>query len=63
MVTNLPQILPAARSRFEEYRDLLDSYSRGNMPYEEFAARVRRRQQGVDEGHDPGEEGDDFDYD
>jgi hypothetical protein len=63
IVTNLPQILPEARSRFEEYRDLLDSYARGNMPYEEFAARVRRRQQGVEEDHDPGEEEDDFDYD
>ena len=34
-----------------------------NTAYEEFAARVRRRQQGVDEGHDPEEEGDYFDYD
>jgi hypothetical protein len=63
MVTNLPKILPEARSRFEENRDLLDAYARGNMTYEEFAARVRRRQQGVEEGHDPEEDGADFDYD
>jgi hypothetical protein len=63
IVTNLPQILPEARSRFERYRDLLDAYARGDMSYEEFAARVRRRQQGVDEDHDPGLETDDFDYD
>ncbi len=63
MVTNLPKVLPAARARFEEYRDLLDAYARGPMPYEEFAARVRRRQQGVEEGHDPGDEESEFDYD
>lgn len=62
LCTNLPRVLPDARSRFDQYRDLLDSYARGDMPYEEFAARVRRRQQGVDEDHDPKEE-DDFDYD
>jgi hypothetical protein len=62
LVTNLPKVLPEARSRFEQHRDLLDAYARGNMPYEEFAARVRRRQKGVDEDHDPEEEGDDFDY-
>ena len=63
IVTNLPQILPGARSRFEEYRDLLNSFASADMPYEEFAARVRRRQQGVDEDHDPGDEIEDFDYD
>jgi hypothetical protein len=30
------------------------------MPYEEFAARVRRRQKGVDEDHDPAEEDSDY---
>jgi hypothetical protein len=62
LVTNLPKILPAARSRFEGHRDLLEAYARGNMPYKEFAARIRRRQKGVDEDHDLEEEGDDFDY-
>jgi len=62
--TNLPKILPEARSRFDLYRDLLEAYARGNMPYEEFAARVRRRQLGVDEDHDdPDEESDTSDYD
>jgi hypothetical protein len=60
--TNLPRILPDARARFEDYRDLLDAYARGSMPYEEFAARVRRRQKGVEEDHDPGEAEDDLDY-
>ena len=63
MVINLPKILPGAKARFEKYRDLLDAYARGPMPYEEFAARVRRRQQGVEEGHDPAEDDGDFDYD
>jgi hypothetical protein len=58
---NLPRILPDARRRFEEYRDLLDSYSRNDMPYEEFAARVRRRQQGLEESYDPAEDADDSD--
>lgn len=61
--TNLPRVLPDARLRFEQYRDLLNSYAIGDMPYEEFAARVRRRQQGVDENSDPAKEADDFDYD
>jgi hypothetical protein len=33
------------------------------MTYEEFAARVRRRQLGVDEDRDPEDEAQDFDYD
>lgn len=63
MVANLPRILPDARARFEHHRDLLEAYARGDMPYEEFAARLRRRQKGVDEDHDPGDEFDYSDYD
>ena len=41
VTTTLPQILPEARKRFEEYKDLLDSFADG-MKYKEFAARARR---------------------
>ena len=48
----LPEELPAARDRFQNYSDLLESYALGDMPYVEFAARVRRREQGTTEDHD-----------
>ena len=51
VTTTLPQILPEARKRFEEYKDLLDDFASG-MDYEEFAARARRRSEGVDEDRD-----------
>ena len=51
VTTTLPQILPQARERFDEYKDLLDEFA-GSMSYEEFAARVRRRSDGVDEDKD-----------
>lgn len=46
---NLGQVLPDARARFEEYKDLMDNYANGGMPYEEFAARVKRRSRDEDE--------------
>ena len=55
---NLPKVLQDARGRFDQYRDLLERYARGTMPYEEFAARVRRRQKGIDEDHDPSDDED-----
>jgi hypothetical protein len=66
----LPQSESALAAQLREktllgYHDIRvgnDPDTRGSMPYEEFAARVRRRQQGVEEGHDPEEEFD-FDYD
>ena len=51
ITTNLPQKLPQARKRFEEYKDLLEDFAEG-MRYKEFAARVRRRSEGVDEDRD-----------
>jgi len=60
---DLPKILPNARSRFDRYRDLLEPYGRGDMPYEEFAARVRRRQLGVDEDSDTNDDSDQVDFD
>ena len=50
--TNLPSVLPAARERFEEYKDLLADFGDRTMEYKEFAARVRRRSQGTDEDSD-----------
>ncbi len=50
--SNLPQILPEARIRFEEYKDLVCGFVDEDMGYEEFAARVRRRSQGTSEDND-----------
>lgn len=50
--TNLPQVLPKARERFEEYKDLLGAFADHTMTYLEFAARVRRRSQGAYEDGD-----------
>ena len=50
--TNLPRVLPAARKRFDEFKDLLAAFASGEMPYEEFAARSRRRADGEDEDAD-----------
>ncbi len=48
----LPEDLPGARNRFGESRDLLERYAIGEMPYDEFAARIRRREQDTDEDSD-----------
>lgn len=50
--TNLPGVLPRARQAFEEYKDLLGSFAMRAIDYDEFAARVRRRSQGLDEDSD-----------
>jgi hypothetical protein len=46
---NLPKLLPTAREAFNDYKDLVRAYANGQMEYEEFAARVRRRTMGQDE--------------
>jgi hypothetical protein len=43
---NLLAVAPDARERFENYKDLLAAYASGELPYEGFAARVRRRELG-----------------
>ena len=53
---NLPDVLPRARQRFDVYKDLLAAYGTGNMGYQAFAARVRRRQSGTPEDYDDAEE-------
>ncbi len=48
----LPRTLNEQRQRFDEYRDLLQAFSSGDMHYAEFAARVRRRENGKSEDFD-----------
>ena len=48
----LPEELPGARERFDDYRDLLESFVFEGLPYKEFAARVRRRGRGTNEDYD-----------
>ena len=57
---NLPKVLPAARERFDDFKDLLEDFGNGEMGYDEFAARVRRREAGVDEDADWEEDEADF---
>ena len=49
---NLPRVLPGARERFDQYKDLLADFGDRTISYREFAARVRRRSQGADEDSD-----------
>lgn len=49
ITVNLPDIATEAREKFEDHKDLLEPYANGNMPYEEFAARVLRRDRGENE--------------
>ena len=49
---NLPRVLPAARERFDQYKDLLADFGDRAIQYKEFAARVRRRSQGANEDSD-----------
>ncbi|MEA2821501.1 MAG: hypothetical protein QOJ86_3505 [Bradyrhizobium sp.] len=52
LTVNLPSVLPASRAKFEAHKDLLTAYCHEGMPYEEFAARVRRRYDGTNEDGD-----------
>ena len=49
---DLPLLVAAQRPVFDEYKDLLKAFSTGEMPYKEFAARVRRRVNGTNEDAD-----------
>ncbi|MCH7750057.1 MAG: hypothetical protein IH939_18380, partial [Acidobacteria bacterium] len=49
---NLPEVLPSALEKFDEYKDLLAAFSAREMDYDEFAGRVRRRNQGLPEDAD-----------
>ena len=50
--TNLPNVLPRSREKFEYYKDLLGDFGSRAIAYEEFAARVRRRSEDTDEDND-----------
>lgn len=53
---NLPAVLPVARQKFEEFKDLLWGYANGEHSYKSFAARVKRRLRGETEdlpSHEP----------
>ena len=52
VTNNLLEILPEARVRFEEYKDLLEAFAYQNISYKAFSARVRRRSQGLYEEGD-----------
>ena len=52
VTNNLLEILPEARVRFEEYKDLLEAFAYQNISYKVFSARVRRRSQGLYEEGD-----------
>jgi hypothetical protein len=58
---NLLAVAEDAASRFEEYKDLLAGFVADDTGYEEFAARVRRRERGLNEDSD-WEEGDPADW-
>ena len=52
VTTNLPRILPEARYRFNDYKDLLAAFASHTISYQEFAGRVRRRSGGLYEDGD-----------
>ena len=52
IVTNLARVLPDARQRFDEFKDLVAEFAYGRIKYAEFAGRVRRRSQGLNEDSD-----------
>lgn len=49
---NLPSLADQSLSKLKAGQDLLEPFASGEMPYKEFAARVRRREQGVKEDND-----------
>lgn len=59
--SQLPSLLPEARERFDEYKDLLREFACREMSYEEFAGRSRRREEGLPEGFDQ-DDGHEFNY-
>jgi hypothetical protein len=46
---HLPQLLPDARERFDNFKDLLCGYANGESTYESFVARVKRQSCGEPE--------------
>jgi hypothetical protein len=50
--TTLPEIAADMRARYNEYQDLLWLWASSQLSYDEFAARIRRREAGQNEDHD-----------
>lgn len=48
----IPEELPNATEKFAAHKDLLAAYAFEEMPYTEFASRIRRRQSGQNEDRD-----------
>jgi hypothetical protein len=49
---NLWRVLPGAREKFDENKDLIEAYCSGEMDYAEFSGRSKRRFLGEDEDGD-----------
>lgn len=49
---NLPALADQSLSKLKAGKDLLEPFASGEMTYKEFAARIRRREQGVNEDND-----------
>jgi hypothetical protein len=49
---NLPTLIQPSHKRFLAFLDIASPYATGAMPYEEFAARIRRRLEGTSEDFD-----------
>jgi hypothetical protein len=49
---NLPSLIESRRPVFDDFKDLLRDFSTKAIPFEEFAARVRRRVAGTNEDGD-----------
>jgi hypothetical protein len=54
----IPEELPAAREKFDKYKDLLTDYAYGELGYKGFAAKIRRRENGTNEDRDDEEQED-----
>jgi hypothetical protein len=52
MTNNLAKVAKDAEAKLKAYDDLLSAFANEGMPYNEFAARVRRRQLGQSEDND-----------
>ncbi|MDX3806563.1 MAG: hypothetical protein QHC89_09190 [Bosea sp. (in: a-proteobacteria)] len=48
----IPEELPEATKRFHSFKDLIAAYAQGEIRYTEFAARIRRRENGTNEDRD-----------
>ena len=61
---NLPGLLDEAQTKITKFHDLLWAFGAEKMPYDEFAARVRRRELGQKEDNDwPDDQPDPEDFD